>query len=76
MKKEIKREPQGEDGIFYAYFAPDGALQVRSIGTTKKESREFIRAREYHPSGMSVTWRDYEKKGYVLRKIRMTVTLL
>jgi hypothetical protein len=52
----------------YAYFAPDGYVQVRSIADTKALSREMISMRE-----PSVTWKDYEKNGYFQRVVMVDV---
>lgn len=62
--KEIKQKEM------WAYFAPDGYLQVRSIGFTKKDSKENISYRE-----PSVDWKDYEKKGFYLEKIILDVKI-
>ncbi len=60
----------------FAYFAPDGEIQTRSIQPTKKMCRTAICAREYHTwqtdkdrDGLSVTWQDYEKNGFVMKQI-------
>jgi hypothetical protein len=48
----------------WAYIAPNGWVQVRSIGGTKKESREMIDRYD-----KPFTWEDLEKKGFHLEKI-------
>ncbi len=52
----------------YAYFAPDGNIQVRSISDTKKMTKEMISRYE------AFTHLDYEKAGYVLHKISVNIT--
>jgi hypothetical protein len=51
----------------YAYFAPDGYIQVRSIAGTKKLSREMI------SKFKDKTWVDYERKGYFLSQVDVTI---
>ena len=54
----------------WAYFAPDGWVQVRSIAETKDLCREMIAEREYHPvSGLKTTYKDYEEAGYTMHKV-------
>ena len=62
-------EPKAiKNKVMWAYFSPDGYIQVRSIGYTKNESREHICKLE------SKTYKDYEKAGYKL--IKITVDLI
>jgi hypothetical protein len=65
MKKDIVLHKT--KGKYWAYYAPDGYIQVRSIGYTKIESREMISLNE------SVTFKDYEKAGYTLRRIDLSI---
>ncbi len=72
---EVKRDkPQKEGGIFWAYFSPDGFIQMRSIAPTKAQAREFIRSREYDEVGNRITWKDYKKAGFVLAQINLKIT--
>ena len=64
----MKARPINKKKMF-AYFAPNGYVQVRSITDTKKLSREKISDREF-----GVNWRDYESAGYVLKKIIVDIT--
>lgn len=57
-------------GKYWAYFCPAGWLQVRSIGYTKNESREFISKLE------SVSYKDYEKAGYLLKRIEVDIKIV
>lgn len=54
----------------WAYFAPDGFIQVRSIGFTKMESREMISRLE------SYDYTDYEKRGYKLHRIFIMIDVM
>ena len=54
----------------WAYFAPDGYLQVRSIADTKKLSMEMISKYEVF------TYKDYEKKGYYIKKIMVNINVI
>ena len=54
----------------WGYFAPDGYLQVRSIGLTRKESRRFVAEFEDYD------YKDYEKRGYKLEKISVNIAVL
>lgn len=66
--KEVKTKK------YFAYFAPDGEIQVRSIAQTKKMSRRYIAAEgAYKESSM---WRQYESNGYVLKPILFSAILL
>jgi len=62
--KKVKK-PKDMKGKYWAYFAPDGYLQVRSIADTKKDAREFL------ASGQTETWRDYEKEGFRLFRVEI-----
>lgn len=55
----------------WAYFAPDGYIQVWTIAATKKDSKTTIK--RYDPLH---THEDYIKAGYVLNKIELSVTPL
>ncbi len=52
-----ERKLNNEQGEYWAYFAPDGNIQVRSIAETKSLSREMICAREYNISNEKVTYK-------------------
>jgi len=52
-------------GKRWAYFAPDGNLQVRSIGHTRNEAREWI--------GTSNDWHEYERLGFRLHRIYVNI---
>lgn len=56
-------------GKFWAYFAPDGYCQVRSISETKDEARRFI----VQDNSSSLTFMDYENAGFKL--VRVTLDL-
>lgn len=64
MKKEEKNRKM------WAYFAPSGDVQVRSISYTKALARENICKFE------SYTYKDYEKKGFKLHKIILNIALI
>lgn len=55
--------------LMWAYFSPDGYIQVRSIADTKGISREMISSRE------DVTWKDYEEYGYVQKRVEVNINL-
>lgn len=65
-----------EDKKMWAYFAPDGAIQVRSIADTKSLCREMIAIGEYDLSGTKITYKDYDKEGFTMHRIQFTVTVL
>lgn len=48
---------------FWAYFAPDGWIQVWTIAATKKDSKHTVKLYD-----MVHTHEDYIKAGYVLKK--------
>lgn len=52
----------------WAYYAPDGHIQVRSIADTKSLSREMICSREYD-GDRKLTYKDYELAGYYIKKV-------
>lgn len=54
----------------WAYFSPDGYIQVRSIADTKALSREMICKHE------SLLYRHYEEKGYTLHKVSVKIEVL
>ena len=54
----------------WAYFSPDGYIQIRSISEVKNISREMISMHEIW------TYKDYEKEGYYLRKVKVNIELL
>ena len=64
-------KPKPMKGKYWAYFAPDGYLQVRTIAKTKKESREFLPCRD-----SDITWKDYEEQGFKLLKIEMSAKVM
>jgi hypothetical protein len=51
----------------WCYYAPDGFPQVRSLDDSKKACRASISEHE------SITWKDYEKAGYVLKRVVFTI---
>jgi len=51
----------------WCYIAPDGFVQVRSIAHTKKICRETISSHE------SYTYLDYEKNGFELKRIIVSI---
>lgn len=53
--------------LCWAYFAPDGYLQVRSIAQTKKLAREMVCKFE------TTSYKDYEKAGYTLHRVLVDV---
>lgn len=65
MAKELKGF---KNKIMWAYFSPDGELQVRSIASSRKYSRVFITTRYTNN-----TWKDYEQAGFKLSKIVISV---
>ena len=62
------KQPKDFKGKFYAYFSPDGYIQVRTIGT-KKEARMFV-------TGGYKTWKDYEKTGFYLKRVSVNIKVL
>lgn len=52
----------------WAYYAPDGHIQVRSIAMTKSLSQEMICYREWNGDA-KVTYKDYEIAGYRIKKV-------
>lgn len=64
--------PKNEKGKMWAYFAPDGNIQVRSIGETKKESREMIS----YGHTLPISYRQYESQGFILKRIEWTINVL
>ncbi len=62
------KKPKVLNGIMYAYYSPDGYIQVRSIGT-KRESRDNIPM-----VGGGKTYKDYEEAGFRLLKINASIT--
>lgn len=72
-----KRKPrQFTRQLFWAYYAPDGNLQTRSMQNKKYLAQEAIAQREYHPDGTKVTHLDYEAAGYVLCRVVATVHII
>jgi hypothetical protein len=60
----------------WAYFAPDGYCQTRSIGETKDITQQCISAIDgCNADGSKTTYKDYEKNGYVLKRVFVTVDL-
>ena len=59
-------KPKPMNGKYWAYFSPDGYLQVRTIAETKKDAREFL------AYGQIETWQNYEKEGYRLLKVEIS----
>lgn len=55
------------NGLYWAYFAPDGYVQVRTIADTKKVARGQIS--KWEP----FTWKDYEAKGYILKRVNVSI---
>ena len=62
------KPPKIENGKMWAYYAPSGDIQVRSIAETKKQSRQYINWNTCISS-----YKDYEKEGYVLRRIYVQI---
>ena len=67
--KNIKAKPMS--GIYWAYFAADGYLQVRTIAETKKLAREMIAKWR-----RGETWKDYEMAGYFLERINVNISII
>ena len=61
-------KPKPMKGKYWAYFAPNGYLQVRSIAETKKLAREMIAKENYDKS-----WKDYEIMGFYLLKVDVDI---
>jgi hypothetical protein len=55
----------------FAYFAPDGNCQVRTISPYKDICREMLP----HKYG-SKTWQDYEAAGFYLKRIMVNISVL
>ncbi len=55
----------------WAWFSPDGNIQVRTIHEIKKESRKYL-PRE----GSDLTWENYAAEGYIESKILVDIKLL
>lgn len=51
----------------WAYFAPDGWLQVRSLAYTKIDSRRYL-TRD--------SWKEYEANGYTLHQVIVNIEVL
>ena len=56
----------------WAYFSPDGWIQVRSISDTKEDAREHVSDNDFP----SITWKDYDKHGYCLKQIIFNVEIV
>ena len=69
-KPERRHKPRNLNAVMWAYFSPDGHVQVRTISKTKSISRETIIA-----TGSSESYRDYEASGYVLRRIKIIINV-
>ncbi len=65
------KKVRSENKKMWAYFSPDGNIQVRSIGETRKETKEMVVSGEPF-----VTWQNYEKEGYTLHQINFIVDVL
>ncbi|HKZ43053.1 MAG TPA: hypothetical protein VJ044_18985 [Candidatus Hodarchaeales archaeon] len=66
----MAKKPEPMHGTYWGYFAPDGFLQVRTIGETKEESRKFL------PGFYEAkTWRDYEGAGWTLKRIIVDIAV-
>lgn len=59
--------PKPLNRSMYAYYSPDGYVQVRTIAETKRQSREML------PKTHIKTYIDYEKEGFILRKIAVSI---
>jgi hypothetical protein len=57
----------------WAYFAPDGYLQVRSISYSKKQSRGLLTLFAHYADDKS--WMKYEKAGYFPKRIMVNITI-
>ncbi len=53
----------------FAYFSPDGTLQVRSIS-------QFIEGAREQLSRGTKTWQDYEAAGFYLKRIMVNISVL
>jgi len=62
-------KPKPINRLMWAYFAPDGYLQVRSIADTRKLSREMVSKLEIFD------YKDYEKWGYKAHKILVNIEI-
>ena len=57
----------------WAVISPDGYVQWRTIADTRKEAKELSPThREYG----EVTWIDYEKSGFTVKKILINIKVL
>lgn len=72
-KKIIKHHPMSQKKpkpvrqTMWAYFAPDGYVQVRSLADTKSLSRDMVAMHEEY------NWKDYEDKGYYCQQVDVTI---
>lgn len=69
------KKPKNVNGIYWAYFSPEGYIQVRSIAETRKLSREMIAFREYDWD-KKITYKDYEKKGYYVKNVHFQIAII
>jgi len=59
----------------WAYFAPNGYIQVRSMGFTKEEARNAMDMYGYLDNPPS-TWQEYEAAGFECKKINVKIVPL
>lgn len=57
--------------VMWAYFAPDGYIQVRTIAYSKKLAREML-----PKDNISFPYTKYEEQGFYLRRILVNIELL
>ena len=70
-KKEIKQPIlNNESGTFWAYYSPDGYVQVRTIAPTKTLARRHL------PLTEICTYKDYEKKGYTIQQVDVSINVV
>lgn len=66
-----------ENKKMWAYFAPDGSVQVRSIADTKSLCREMVAAREWdYATDEKITYKHYEAKGFTIHRVQFSVTVI
>jgi len=65
------KKPRPMKGKFWAYFAPNGYLQVRTLATTKALSRE-----ELVRGGTSPDFKVYELMGFRLLRVDVNIQTL
>lgn len=61
----MKKKPKSVNRRMWAYFSPDGYIQVRTIADTKAMSRDRV--------GFTVNYKQYEEKGYYLQRVYVDI---